>query len=248
MQLLDFASPHPAARALARRRRGAVAALCSLACATLLPLACAAADTRLGAPGTPVQLSVGYMPYASSTWSGVVMRGKKFYEQHLPAGSSVTFASALDGAKVGAAVGSGQHHIGYLDDVAALRAAAPAEAALVAALGVSQDQCSVLLVRPDAPRFASGAAALGWLKGRTLAAPKDSCMERFARRLLRQPGVSANLVLDQNIEVITAGLRAGRLDAAVLSEPSASRLVGEGSARRVASGAELAASRWRATW
>jgi ABC-type nitrate/sulfonate/bicarbonate transport system substrate-binding protein len=239
MQLLDFASHHHAARALARRRCGAVAALCRLACATLLPLAsaCAAADSRLGAPGTPVQLSVGYMPYASSTWSGVVMRGKKFYEQHLPAGSSVTFASALDGAKVGAAVGAGQHHIGYLDDVATLRAAAPAEITLVAALGVSHDQCSVLLVRPDAPRFASGAAALGWLQGRTLAAPKDSCMERFARLLLRQPGVSANLVLDQNIEVITAGLRAGRLDAAVVSEPSASRLVGEGSARRVASGA-----------
>jgi len=177
------------------------------------------------------------MPYASSTWSGVVMRGKKFYEQYLPAGSTVEFASALDGAKLAAAVGAGQHQIGYVDDVATLRGAASAEVTLVAALGVAQDQCSVLLVRPDAPRFPSGAAALGWLQGHSLAAPKDSCMERFARRLLRLPGVAANLVLDQNIEVITAGMRAGRLDAAVLSEPSASRLVGEGSARRVASGA-----------
>ncbi len=239
MQLLDFASPHRAVHGRVRRRgpaalRGAAAAtLLLLALALALPCAAADATPGLGRPGEPVQLSVGYMPYASSTWSGVVMRGKKFYDKYLPAGSSVAFASALDGVKVGAALAAGQHHIGYLDDAAT----APAEAALVAALGVSRDQCSVLLVRADAPRFPSAAAALAWLKGRTLAAPQDSCMERFARRLLRQPGVSANLVLDQNIEVITTEFRAGRLDAAVLSEPSASRLVGEGSARRVASGA-----------
>ncbi len=180
------------------------------------------------------------MPYASSTWSGVVMRGKRFYEKHLPAGSSVTFASALDGAKIAAALHSGQQQIGYLDDGAAIEAARrPAAEAvrLVAQLGLSRDQCSVLLVRADAPRFASARAALDWLNGRALAAPKDSCMERFARQLLRQPGVAAQLITDQNIEVITAGFRAGRLDAAVVSEPSASRLVGEGSARRVASGA-----------
>lgn len=219
------------------RRRGLAALRCAVAATLLLLLApaCAAADITpaLGRPGAPIQLSVGYMPYASSTWSGVVMRGKKFHDKHLPAGSTVTFASVLDGAKVGAALAAGQHHIGYLDDVAA----APAEAALVAALGVSRDQCSVLLLRADAPRFASAAAALAWLEGRTIAAPKDSCMERFARRLLRQPGVTANLVLEQNIEVVTTEFRAGRLDAVVLSEPSASRLVGEGSARRVASGA-----------
>ena len=228
--LLDFASPRRAAEAL----RGAAAAAL-----LLVALAGAAADVnpRLGRPGEPIQLSVGYMPYASNTWSGVVMRGKKFYDKYLPAGSSVAFASALDGVKIGAALAAGQHHIGYLDDAATLRDAAPAEATLVAALGVSHDQCSVLLVRADAPRFPSAAAALAWLKGRTLAAPKGSCMERFARRLLRRPGVSANLVLDQNIEVITTEFRAGRLDAAVVSEPSAARLVGEGSARRVASGA-----------
>jgi tripartite-type tricarboxylate transporter receptor subunit TctC/ABC-type nitrate/sulfonate/bicarbonate transport system substrate-binding protein len=219
-----------------------VAALALLAALLLAEPTRAAADPALGAPGTPIHLRVGYMPYYSGAWSGVVMRGKRLVEKHLPAGSSVEFASALDGAKIGAALHAGRHHVGYLDDAAALtpgvRTAAGA-VRLVASLGVSHDQCSVLLVRADAPRFASESAALQWLNARSLAAPPHSCMEGFARALLRRTGLAAHLVLDQNIEVITAGFRAGRLDAAVVSEPSASRLVGEGSARRVASGASL---------
>ncbi|HET9978705.1 MAG TPA: tripartite tricarboxylate transporter substrate-binding protein [Burkholderiaceae bacterium] len=210
--------------------------------ATLLVPVGAAADPALGAPGTPIQLNVGYMPYYSGAWSGVVMRGKRFYEKYLPAGSTVEFSSAIDGVKIGAALRAGRQHVGYLDDAAALEPGAPAAASavrLVASLGLSHDQCSVLLVRADAPRFASESAALQWLNSRTLAAPPHSCMESFARVLLRRNGLTAGLVAEQNIEVITAGFRAGRLDAAVVSEPSASRLVGEGSARRVASGASL---------
>jgi NitT/TauT family transport system substrate-binding protein len=119
MQLFDFASHHHhhaagACRPRRRRGRACAAALRAVIAATLLPLAsaCAAADA-------PVQLSVGYMPYASSTWSGVVMRGKKFYEKHLPPGSSVEFSSALDGAKIAAALQTGQQQIGYPDDGAA---------------------------------------------------------------------------------------------------------------------------------
>lgn len=201
-----------------------------------------AADAGLGSPGEPIRLQVGYMPYFSSTWSGAVMRGKKFYEKYLPAGSTVEFASALEGGKIAAALMSGEQQVGYLADVAAVQAVSQPQVGavrLVAVLGLSQDQCSVLLVRPDAPRFASAAAAVDWLSGRTLAAPKGSCMERFARQMLRQQRVGATLGAEQNIEVVTAGFRAGGLDAAVVSEPSASRLVREGVARRVAAGANL---------
>ncbi|MGC2220764.1 MAG: ABC transporter substrate-binding protein, partial [Pseudolabrys sp.] len=45
--------------------------------------------------------------------------------------------------------------------------------------------------------------------------------------------------LNQSIEVITSGFRAKKLDAAVIWEPTASRLVQEGLARRVASGASV---------
>ena len=216
--------------------------------ATLAMTLCAlatghAADPRLGAPGTPVKLSVGYMPYHCAAWSGMVMRGKKLFEKYLPEGSTVEFSSAIEGRKIVNALQAGEQHIGYLPDVAAVQAASQVQLAdlrLVAVLGIAQDQCSVLLVRADAPRFASADAALAWLNGRTLAAPNGSCMERFARQLIARKGVAPQLVLDQNVEVITAGFRAGRLDAAVVSEPSASRLVGEGSARRVASGSTVA--------
>ena len=42
--------------------------------------------------------------------------------------------------------------------------------------------------------------------------------------------------LNQSLEVITSGFRAGKIDGAVIWEPTASRLVGERLARRVASG------------
>jgi NitT/TauT family transport system substrate-binding protein len=45
--------------------------------------------------------------------------------------------------------------------------------------------------------------------------------------------------MNQNIEVITSGFRAGKLDAAAIWEPTASRLVEEGLARRIASGATV---------
>ena len=41
-----------------------------------------AADLDYGKPGTPVKLVVGYQPYYTQAWSGVVMLGKKFYEKN----------------------------------------------------------------------------------------------------------------------------------------------------------------------
>ena len=42
--------------------------------------------------------------------------------------------------------------------------------------------------------------------------------------------------MNQNIELITSGFRVNKLDAAIVWEPTASRLVAEGLARRVATG------------
>jgi sulfonate transport system substrate-binding protein len=39
-----------------------------------------------GKPGGPVTVVIGYQPYYTQSWSGVVMRGKKFYEKYLPNG------------------------------------------------------------------------------------------------------------------------------------------------------------------
>ncbi|HSF48165.1 MAG TPA: ABC transporter substrate-binding protein, partial [Burkholderiales bacterium] len=195
-----------------------------------------------GKPGEPVRLVVGYLPYYSGAWSAVVMRGKKMYEKYLPRGSTVEFAVSLQGPKIANAMLSGEQHIGYMGDAPAILAASKPDVAdvrLVAVLGLAHDQCNIILVRNDAPRFGSPKEALQWLNGKSVAAPRESCMDRFARQVFREEKVAPAAYLDQNIEVITSGFRAGELDAAVVWEPVASRLVNEGVARRIASGANI---------
>ena len=48
-----------------------------------------------GKPAAPVTMVVGYQPYYTQSWSGVVMRAKKFYEKYLPQGSKVEFQIGL---------------------------------------------------------------------------------------------------------------------------------------------------------
>src|SRR3977135_32810 len=57
----------------------------------------AAAEKEYGKPGEPIELVIGYQPYYTESWSGVIMRDKKFYEKYLPKGSKVEFKTALQG-------------------------------------------------------------------------------------------------------------------------------------------------------
>ena len=75
-----------------------------------------------------------------------------------------------------------------------------------------------------------------WLDGKTVAVPKGSCSDRFAAAVFKKQGIAPKEYLNQSIELITSGFRVKKLDAAVVWEPVASRLVAEGLARRVASG------------
>ena len=74
------------------------------------------------------------------------------------------------------------------------------------------------------------------MNGKQVAVPKGSCTDRFAQAVFKKENVEPAAYLNQNIEVITSGFRAGKLDAAVIWEPTASRLVQEGLAKRIASG------------
>src|SRR5207237_10509944 len=76
-----------------------------------------AADIDYGKPGTPVKLVVGYQPYYTQAWSGVVMRGKKFYEKYLPKGSEVEFQVGLQGAIIVNNMLAGKQNIGYYGDM-----------------------------------------------------------------------------------------------------------------------------------
>ena len=226
---------------LHRRAGTALAAVtCILAASIASPAL--AADIDYGKPGTPVHLVVGYQPYYTQSWSGVVMRGKELWKKYLPAGSTVDFQVGLQGAIVVNAMLAGKENIGYMGDMPAIVSTTKesvADVRLVAMLGLAHDQCNIFVVRKDAPQFATPQAALQWLNGKQVAVPKGSCTDRFAQAVFKKEKIEPAAYLNQSIEVITSGLRAGKLDAAVIWEPTASRLVAEGLARRVASGATV---------
>ncbi len=198
-----------------------------------------AADLDYGKPGTPVKLVVGYQPYYTQAWSGVVMRGKKFYEKYLPKGSDVEFQIGLQGAIIVNNMLAGKQNIGYMGDMPSIVSTTKTEVAdvrLVANLGLAWDQCNAFLVRNDAPQFKSDREAIAWLNGKTVAVPKGSCTDRFAQATFKRFKIEPKEYLNQNIEVITSNFRAGKLDAAVMWQPTTSRLVDEGLARLIATG------------
>src|SRR5262245_1460578 len=217
----------------------AVAALFGMCLALPAAISTFAADITYGKPGTPVKLVVGYQPYYTQSWSGVVMRGKKFFEKYLPKGSEVKFQIGLQGAIIANNMLAGKEHIGYMGDMPAIVTATKQDVAdvrLVANLGLAYDQCNAFLVRKDAPQFKSDQEAIRWLDGKTVAVPKGSCTDRFAQATFKHFNIQPKEYLNQNIEVITSNFRTGKLDGAVMWEPTTSRLVDEGLARLIATG------------
>src|SRR5436853_2066518 len=224
-----------------RRRRFTATAIAALF-GTCMVVPALAADIDYGKPGTPVKLVVGYQPYYTQAWSGVVMRGKKFYEKYLPKGSEVGFRIGLQGAIIVNNMLAGKQNIGYYGDMPGIVSTTKTEVAdvrLVAVLGLAWDQCNAFLVRNDAPQFNNDQEAIRWLDGKTVAVPKGSCTDRFAQATFKKFSIQPKEYLNQNIEVITSNFRAGKLDAAVMWEPTTSRLVGEGLARLIATGASV---------
>src|SRR5436853_413260 len=201
-----------------RRRRFTATAIAALF-GTCMVVPALAADIDYGKPGTPVKLVVGYQPYYTQSWSGVVMRGKKFYEKYLPKGSEVEFQIGLQGAIIVNNMLAGKQNIGYMGDMPSIVSTTKTEVAdvrLVANLGLAWDQCNAFLVRNDAPQFKSDKEAIAWLNGKTVAVPKGSCTDRFAQATFKRFKIEPKEYLNQNIEVITSNFRAGKLDAAVL--------------------------------
>ena len=206
------------------------------------PSVALAGDIEYGKPGEPINLVIGYQPFYTESWSGIVLRGRKMYEKYLPKGSTVEFSIGLQGAVIVNAMLAGKQHIGYLGDMPAIVSTTKQDVAdirIVAAAGVGTDQCNIFLARPDAPKFSTAKEGIKWLDGKRVAIPLGSCADRFAQATFKKEGVTPAAVLNQNIEVITSGFRAGKIDAAVIWEPTASRLVQEGLAKRIASGATV---------
>jgi NitT/TauT family transport system substrate-binding protein len=206
------------------------------------PPASAAEAKDYGKQDEPIDLVVGYQPYYTESWSGLIMRGKQFYEKYLPKGSNVTFQVGLQGAIIVNQMIAGKQDIGYAGDMPAIVASSKSsirDLRLVSVLGLGYDQCNIFLVRKDAPDFKSPDEAIKWLANKVVAVPQGSCADRFARAVFKRFGIQTAEYLNQNIELITSGFRAGKIDAAVVWEPTASHLVLDGLARKVATGASV---------
>jgi NitT/TauT family transport system substrate-binding protein len=215
---------------------------CFAAALATAPPASAAAQKDYGKPGEPIELVIGYQPYYTESWSGVIMRDKKYYEKYLPKGSNVSFQIGLQGAIIVNGMLAGKVDIGYVGDMPGIVSTSHPDVRdvrIVSVLGLGYDQCNIFLARPDAPQFKSPEEALKWLNGKTVAVPKGSCTDRFAQAVFKRLDIKPSEYLNQSIEVITSGFRAKKLDAAVIWEPTASRLVQENLARKVATGAAV---------
>jgi ABC-type taurine transport system substrate-binding protein len=60
----------------------------------------------------PINLTVGYQPYDTISYSAVVIRGLELWKKHLPAGSTVDFQAALQGAIIVNAMLADKQQIG----------------------------------------------------------------------------------------------------------------------------------------
>ena len=214
------------------------------ACAGILLIVAAIGfPMRTAGAAEAVKLTVGYQPYDTISYSAVVIRALELWKKYLPPGSEVEFQNALQGSLIVNQMLANKQQIGYLGDMPAVvattkRSVAPIN--LVANTGLSPGQrCNVVVVRADAPKFKSPEEAIKWLDGKIVATPQGSCAHRFLGLMIERTKIKPSAIMNQSIEVIATNLRTGKIDGAVLWEPSVSRIgdiVGEGVARIVATG------------
>jgi NitT/TauT family transport system substrate-binding protein len=188
--------------------------------------ASAAAVKDYGKPGEAINLVIGYQPYYTESWSGVVMRDKKFYEKYLPKGSKVEFQIGLQGAIIVNGMLAGKVDVGYVGDMPAIVSTSHAEVRdvrMVAAVGLGQDQCNNFLVRTDAPKFKSPEEAIKWMDGKHVAVPKGACSDRFARAVFKRFNIkpASRLVHDKLARKVATGASVNENDGAFLVMPEA---------------------------
>ena len=210
------------------------AAIVSMALGALAPSGVFAKD--YGKPGTPVHLVIGYQPYYTQAWSAVIQKEMQPWKKYLPAGSTVDWEIGLQGAIVGNAMLADKNDIGYMGDmptIVAISKQSVRELRMVAVLGLANDQCSVFLSRNEAPDFKSPEEAVKWWSGKRVAVAKGSCTDRSGQETMRKFGIKPEQYLNQNIEVQTSNFKAGRIDGSIMWEPTASKIIMEGIAKRI---------------
>jgi NitT/TauT family transport system substrate-binding protein len=203
----------------------------------------ASAEVGFGKPGEPVNLVIGYQPYYTESWSGVVINGKDLWKKHLPKGSKAKFEIGLQGSVIVGKLLGEKNHIGYMGDMPAIVSSMrekQVDIRMISVLGTSKQQCNIFLVPNSAPKFKTGMEAVKWMDGKLIAAPHGACTDRFALLAFEQAGIKPSKYLNMNIENITKNLEAGKIAGAAIWEPTASKIEMKGIARRGATGADFA--------
>jgi NitT/TauT family transport system substrate-binding protein len=203
----------------------------------------ASAKVGFGKPGEAVNLVIGYQPYYTESWSGVVINGKNLWKKHLPSGSTAKFEIGLQGSVIVGKLLGEKNHIGYMGDMPAIVSSMrekKVDLRMISVLGTSKQQCNIFLVPNSAPKFKNGMEAVKWMDGKLIAAPHGACTDRFALLAFEQAGIKPKKYLNQNIENITKNLESGKIAGAAIWEPTASKIEMLGIARRGATGADFA--------
>lgn len=186
------------------------------------------------ADAAPVSVKTNYFLAWTGAWHSVILRDKELWKQWLPEGSMVEWKRNLVGPPVVTELLAGKQNIGYLGDnpgVASTTKRQIAELNIVGVNAMSPGRlCGNLMVRADAPEFASPEEALKWLDGKQVGAPKGSCAERLTLAMADKAGVSfRNKALAPEVGITS--LQANKVDAVMMFEPYASKAVFDGVAR-----------------
>ena len=162
----------------------------------------ASAKVGFGKPGDAVNLVIGYQPYYTGGWSGVVIKGQELWKKHLPSGSTAKFEIGLQGSVIVGKLLGEKNHIGYMGDMPAIVSTTKhkkVDMRMISVLGTSRQMCNVFLVRNDAPKFANGMDAVKWMNNKLVAAPHGACTDRFGRWAMEQAGIKPKKYLNLSL-------------------------------------------------
>jgi len=171
----------------------------------------------------------------------VVIKQRELWKKYLPAGSKVNFEAHLTGPPMVNAMLANKMQVGTMGDMPSFVATTKRQQGdirLAAATMISNGQnCNLLVVRKDAPDFKNTQEALQWMNNKEVAVHRGTCANRFMESVFKQNSIKPKRLQYMTIEVIASSFEAGKLDAAAMWEPHARKVVEQGFAKYVGTGA-----------
>lgn len=189
----------------------------------------------------PVHITYGYHPYWTGGWNGVVIKRMELWKKYLPAGSTVRFEPYLTGPPMVNAMLANKMQIATMGDMPSLVATARRDVGDLRLVSVPMysagQQCNKIVVRKNAPDFATYADAMKWMNGKPFAVNRGTCTHNFVAEIIAKGAFKPSDLVFLPIGTIVSNFENGKLDAAAMWEPHARRVVELGYAKYAATGA-----------